>query len=77
MELFDLLEQRVMDLYKEVLLLREENNMLKVTSVGLSEMREENRILKEALEREQSIHEQIHERIDSLLATIHETKIPS
>lgn len=77
MELFDLLEQRVMDLYKEVLLLREENNMLKVTSVGLAEMREENRVLKEALEREQSIHEQIHKRIDNLLATIHETNIPS
>lgn len=77
MELFDLLEQRVMDLYKEVLLLREENNMLKVTSVGLAEMREENRVLKEALEREQSIHEQIHKRIDNLLETIHETNIPS
>lgn len=77
MELFDLLEQRVMDLYKEILLLREENNMLKVTSVGLAEMREENRVLKEALEREQSIHEQIYKRIDNLLATIHETNIPS
>lgn len=77
MELFDLLEQRVMDLYKEVLLLREENNMLKVTSVGLAEMREENRVLKEALEREQSIHEQIHKRIDNLLETIHETNILS
>lgn len=75
MELFDLLEQRVMDLYREVLHLREENNMLKATSVGLAEMREENRVLKETLEKEQSIHEQIHERIDNLLATIHENRL--
>lgn len=72
MELFDLLEKRVMELCKEISLLREENNMLKTTSIGLAELREENRALKHVLEKEQNIHEQISSRIDELLLKIHE-----
>lgn len=72
MELFDLLEKRVMDLYKEVNLLREENKILKTTSIGLAELREENRALKQELEKEQSIHQRISDRIDGLLTAIRE-----
>lgn len=77
MELFDLLEKRVMELYKEACMLREENTMLKTNSAGLAELREENRVLRETLEHEQSLRKQINDRIDMLLGMVSEHTVGS
>ncbi len=75
MELFDLLEKQISELLKEVSFLKEENKTLKLTSVGLAELREENRALREALEHEQNIRENISSRVDHMLTMISEHKL--
>lgn len=72
MELFDLLENRVVELLGQIDNLNEETRTLRETAVGLAELREENRALKEALEQEKRTREEINGRIDTLLATIRE-----
>ena len=64
MELFDLLETRVVEL-----LGREENKTLQEKVNALDE---ENKTLKESLEQEQHTKEEINGRIDTLLSTIRE-----
>ncbi|MEG1610030.1 MAG: cell division protein ZapB [Bilophila sp.] len=72
MELFDQLENRVVELLGQIDSLREENRTLQETALGLAELREENRALNEALEQEKRTKEEINGRIDTLLATIRE-----
>ena len=67
MELFDLLETRVVELLGQIDTLREENKTLQEKVNALDE---ENKTLKESLEQEQHTKEEINGRIDTLLSTI-------
>ena len=67
MELFDLLETRVVELLGQIDTLREENKTLQEKVNALDE---ENKTLKESLE--QDTKEEINGRIDTLLSTIRE-----
>ena len=69
MELFDLLETRVVELLGQIDTLREENKTLQEKVNALDE---ENKTLKESLEQEQHTKEEINGRIDTLLSTIRE-----
>ena len=69
MELFDLLETRVVELLGQIDTLREENKTLQEKVNALDE---ENKALKESLEQEQHTKEEINGRIDTLLSTIRE-----
>ena len=66
MELFDLLETRVVELLGQIDTLREENKTLQ------EKVNAENKTLKESLEQEQHTKEEINGRIDTLLSTIRE-----
>ena len=68
MELFDLLETRVVELLGQIDTLREENKTLQEKVNAL----DENKTLKESLEQEQHTKEEINGRIDTLLSTIRE-----
>lgn len=72
MELLDLLERRVGDLLQQIQDLREENARLCASTEAIAQMREENRILAEALDKERALRSQIDARIDRLLAGINE-----
>ena len=72
MELLDLLERRVGDLLQQIQDLREENARLCASTEVIAQMREENRILGEALDKERALRSQIDARIDRLLAGINE-----
>ena len=76
MELFDLLETRVVELLGQIDTLREENKSLQEKIGALEEsnraLEEDNKGLKEALEQEQHTKEEINGRIDTLLSTIRE-----
>ena len=76
MELFDLLETRVVELLGQIDTLREENKTLQEKLTALDEknktLDEENKNLKESLEQEQHTKEEINGRIDTLLSTIRE-----
>ena len=61
MELFDLLETRVVELLGQIDTLREENKTLQEKVNALDE---ENKTLKESLEQEQHTKEEINGRID-------------
>ena len=69
MELFDLLETRVVELLGQIDTLSEENKTLQEKVNALDE---ENKTLKESLEQEQHTQEEINGRIDTLLSTIRE-----
>ena len=71
MELFDLLETRVVELLGQIDTLREENKTLQEKVNALDE---ENKTLKESLEQEQHTKEEINGRIDTLLSTIRELR---
>ena len=68
MELFDLLETRVVELLGQIDTLREE----KTLQEKVNALDEENKTLKESLEQEQHTKEEINGRIDTLLSTIRE-----
>lgn len=72
MELLDLLERRVGDLLRQIQDLREENARLCASAEIIAQMREENRILSEALDKERELRSEIDRRIDRLLAGISE-----
>ena len=76
MELFDLLETRVVELLGQIDTLREENKSLQEKIGALEEsnraLEEDNKGLKESLEQEQHTKEEINGRIDTLLSTIRE-----
>ena len=67
MELFDLLETRVVELLGQIDTLRDKTLQEKVNALD-----EENKTLKESLEQEQHTKEEINGRIDTLLSTIRE-----
>ena len=69
MELFDLLETRVVELLGQIDTLREGNKTLQEKG---NDHDEENKTLKESLEQEQHTKEEINGRIDTLLSTIRE-----
>ena len=69
MELFDLLETRVVELLGQIDTLREENKTLQEKVNALDE---ENNTLMVSLEQAQHTTQHIHGRIDTLLSTIRE-----
>ena len=69
MELFDLLETRVVELLGQIDTLREENKSLQEKVNALDG---ENTALKESLEQEQNAKAEINGRIDTLLSTSRE-----
>ena len=72
MELLDLLEQRVGDLLQQIQELREDNAQLCASTEVIAQMREENRLLTEELDKERALRCEIDTRIDRLLAGISE-----
>lgn len=68
MELLDLLERRVGELLRQIETLRSENAELAASSGLITQMREENRILSEELQKERALRAEIDSRIESLLA---------
>jgi cell division septum initiation protein DivIVA len=72
-ELLDLLEERVSVLLEETRTLRQENKrlLLELTNTSAS-LKEENRMLREALAREQSVKETATQRIDARLSRLKE-----
>ena len=72
MELLDLLERRVGDLLQQIQDLRKENAQLCASAEIIAQMREENRLLTEALDKERALRGEIDSRIDKLLAGISE-----
>lgn len=68
MELLDLLERRVGELLRQIEALREENAELVAASGLITQMREENRILSEELQKERTLRAEIDSRIEALLA---------
>ena len=70
MELLDRLERRVSDLLQQLQALKAENVQLSA-SVGLiTQMREENRLLLEELQKQKDLREEIDMRIEALLEGI-------
>ena len=72
MELLELLERRVGDLLQQNRDLREQIARSRASSEIITQMREENRRLTEALDKEQALRGEIDSRIDRLLAGINE-----
>ena len=72
MELLDRLERRVGDLLQQNQELRKENAQIRASSEIIVQMREENRVLAEALDKERALRGEIDRRIDRLLAGIGE-----
>ncbi len=70
MELLDLLERRVAGLLQEMQTLREENRQLSASTGLITQMREENRLLNEELQKERALRDEIDRRIEALLAGI-------
>jgi len=68
MELLDLLERRVGELLRQIETLRDENAQLAASSGLITQMREENRILSEELQKERALRAEIDSRIETLLA---------
>ena len=69
MELLDLLETRVVELLGQIDSLREQNRTLQEQNATLGE---ENRALKESMDQELRIKEEVNGRINTVLSTIHE-----
>ncbi len=69
MELLDLLETRVVELLGQMNSLREQNRTLQEQNTALNA---ENQNLKESLDRELHIREEVNGRINTVLSTIHE-----
>ncbi|MDR2727012.1 MAG: cell division protein ZapB [Deltaproteobacteria bacterium] len=72
MELLDRLERRIGDLLQHNQDLRKENAQLHASAEIIAQMREENRLLTEALHKERALRGEIDHRIDRLLAGISE-----
>ena len=70
MELLDRLELRVTGLLQEIQALRDENMQLHASRDLISQMREENRLLNEELQKEQALRNEIDRRIGALLTDI-------
>ena len=70
MELLDLLERRVAGLLQELQALRAENMQLSASTGLITQMREENRLLSEELQKERALRDEIDRRIETLLAGI-------
>jgi len=72
MELLDRLERRIGDLLRQNQELRKENAQISASAGAFAQMREENRMLTEALDKERALRGEIDRRIDRLLAEISE-----
>ena len=72
MELLDRLERRIGDLLRQNQDLRKENAQISASAGAIAQMREENRMLTEALDKERALRGEIDRRIDRLLAEISE-----
>ena len=69
MNILDLLENRVVDLIGQIDALREQKNLLEEQVASLTE---ENTTIKEQLNQELRLKEEVNGRINTVLSTIHE-----